>query len=281
MALKYLRDNLKSLTWILWGVVLVFILLVFFEWGGVNDMQATSRDVAATVGDEEITYGEFQRQYRNLEDRYRQTFGAQFNRDMAKQFNLPIQALDQLINRRILLMEAREVGLRATDKKVRDAILEYPAFQDENGSFIGSERYKELLRTSRLNASDFEDSIRQDVLLDKLNDVLSQTAYISDEELEESYREQAERAQIRFVQLPASQFSGDVSASSEEIESYFSEHQADYELPERRVVDYLMVDTVQLRREIEISDEELTAYYESNKADYTREEQVRDRKSVV
>ena len=29
MALKYLRDNLKSLTWILWGVVGVFVMLIF------------------------------------------------------------------------------------------------------------------------------------------------------------------------------------------------------------------------------------------------------------
>ncbi len=276
MALKYLRDNLKSLTWILWGVVAVFIMLIFFEWGGVNDRQVGVRDVAATVGDEEISYSEFQQQYRGLEDRYRQTFGAQFNRDMAKQFNLPIQALDQLINRRIMLMEAREIGLRATDKELQDAILGYPAFQDENGDFIGTERYEQVLRANRLSFNDFENSIRQDVLLSKLNSVLAQTSYISDAEVESSYREEAERAQVRFVQLPASQFT-EVTASQEDLESHFAENQADYELPEQRMASYLLADTVQLRREIEIPEEELTAYYESQSEEFTREEQVRAR----
>ncbi len=277
MALKYLRDNLKSLTWILWGVVAVFIMLIFFEWGGVNDRQMGIQDVAATVGDEEISYSEFQQQYRGLEDRYRQTFGAQFDRDMAKQFNLPIQALDQLINRRIMLMEARNIGLRATDEELRDAILEYPAFQDENGQFIGKDRYEQLLRSNRLTVSEFEDSLRQEVLLGKLNSILAQTAYISDSELESSYREEAERAQVRFVQLPATQFATEGAASQDDLESHFAEHQMDYELPERRVVDYLLADTVQLRREIEIPEEEIVAYYESQAEEFTREEQVRAR----
>ncbi|MEM7353761.1 MAG: SurA N-terminal domain-containing protein [Acidobacteriota bacterium] len=277
MALKYLRDNLKSLTWVLWGVVAVFILLVFFEWGGVNDRQSMGLDIAATVGDEKITYGEFQQTYRGLEDRYRQTFGAQFDREMAKQFNLPVQALDQLINERILLMEARDIGLRATDEEVRDAILEHPAFQDENGEFIGTERYQELLRLNRLTSSTFEDDVRKDVLRSKLNSILAQTAYISDAELEKSYREQAEKAQISYVQLPASQFAAEVSVTPEEVAAYFAEHQDDYELPEQRVVDYLMVDNATLRAEIEIPDEDLVTYYESNQDDYTREEQVRAR----
>ncbi len=277
MALKYMRDNLKSLTWILWGVVAVFVMLIFFEWGGVNDRRSGSTDVAATVGNEEITYNEFRQQYRTLEDRYRQTFGEQFNADLAKQFNLPIQALDQLINRRILLMEARDIGLRATDTEVRDAILEYPAFLDENDDFIGTERYQQILRANRMNFGDFEDSLRDDVLLGKLNAILAQTAYVSDTDVEKSYREQAERAEIRFVQLPAAEFASEVSASRVEIDAYFADHQTDYELPEQRVVDYLLVDTVKLRREIEVPEEDLRTYYNDNQGDFTREEQVRAR----
>ena len=33
MALKWLRDNLRHLKFVLWGVVLVFVLLVFVDWG--------------------------------------------------------------------------------------------------------------------------------------------------------------------------------------------------------------------------------------------------------
>jgi len=36
MALKWLRDNLKHLKFILWGVVAIFVLLVFVDWEAVS-----------------------------------------------------------------------------------------------------------------------------------------------------------------------------------------------------------------------------------------------------
>ncbi len=276
MALRYMRENLKSMTWILWFVVFVFVLLVFFEWGGFSQRQTLDTDAAATVGGESISYAEFQREYQRLEAQFRQALGDSFNADMAKQFNLPKRALDQLIDRRILLLEARKVGLAVTDDELREAILDLPYFKDESGRFIGTEDYTKLLRANRMTAEEFESSIREDVLLRKLNDVLAETAYVSDAAVEQAYRDQTERAKIRWVELPTSRFA-DVVVEPEEVEAYFAERSADYELPERRVVDYLLVDTVKLRREIEIPADELRAYYDDHQDEFTQEEQVRAR----
>lgn len=278
MALKYMRDNLKSLTWVLWLVVGVFIMLVFFEWGGFNSKPAGTfnEEGAAWVGDKTITFGEFSREHQDLENRYRQLMGDNFNRELLDQFNLPRQALDRLIQQKILLMEAEKVGLVATDAEVQKTILNFPVFQDEDGRFVGAENYRNFLRANRFTVDEFEESIRESVLLGKLDDILSGTVYVSDEELEEIYRDQAEKAKIRFVQLPATQFA-EREATPEEVAAYFAENQEDYALPEQRVADYLMVDTARLRREIEIPEEELRAYYEGNPDQFTREEQVRAR----
>ncbi|MCP4659895.1 MAG: hypothetical protein GY856_31210 [bacterium] len=278
MALKYLRDNLKSLKWILWAVVAVFVLLVFFGWGGYNQRRETRSDAAATVGDETITYDEFHQQYRRLEDYYKQTFGEQFTPELAKRFNLPVQALNMLINQKILLMEAREVGLRVTDAELREEILSYPVFQDDNGAFVGQEDYRQRVRRMfRRSVKEFEAVVRQDILIAKIDSVLAETIYISDAEVEEAYREQTERAKIRFLQLPGSELSDQVTVGQAAIEAYFADHRSDYELPEQRVADYLLVDTVKLRQEIEIPEEELRAFYDDHPDDFTREEQVRAR----
>jgi len=282
MALKYLRDNLKSLTWILWLVVLVFIMLIFFEWGGFNDraMGGRGQQYAAKVGDKTVTLEEFRQAHQNLEGIYRQTLGENYNRELLKQFNLPKQALDQLIEQKILLIEAERIGLGATDSEVQKTVLSYPAFQDEDGRFVGAEKYRSFLRSNQLSVDEFEQSVRESVLLSKLNEVLRSTTYVSDEELEKAYREQAEKAKIRFVQLPASQFA-DQEAGPEEVAAYFAEHQEEYALPEQRVVDYLMVDAARLRREVEIPEEELRAYYDGHSDEFTREEQVRARHILI
>ena len=273
MALKWLRDQMKYLTWVLWIIVAAFIFALFFDFGSVNFDRAQNQ-VAATVGSEQITYGEFRRQYQNLEARYRQMFGEQWSNEMAEQFNLPKQALDQLIDRRIRLMEAERVGLEVTDGEVQQAILDFPAFQDENGKFIGREQVERLLRSNRLNAADFAEDMRDDLLVQKLSRVLSSTLYLSDDEIQQAYKETVEKADIQFVQLTANNLSETVEATTEEIQAYFNDHATEYELPEQRVVDYVLVDTVKMRRELEIPDEDLRQYYDANPDEFTQEEQV-------
>lgn len=273
MALKWLRDQIKYLAWILWIIAAAFVLTLLFDPSAGT--YGPGNQVAATVGSEQITYIEFQREYRNLEDRYRRMFGEQWNSDMAKQLNLAKQALDQLIDRRILLLEAERVGLRATDTEVRDAVIE--VFTDEEGKFLGKERVQNYLRAVRMSEEEFDSRMRQDVLVLKLRSVLSDTIFIGDGEIESAYREQNEKANIRYVKVPSSQFAGEVEVSQEELQAYFDENAQDYEVGEQRIVDYLLVDSVKMRREIEIPDEELQKYWQDNQTDFEREEQVRAR----
>lgn len=279
MALKWLRDQMKYLTWVLWIIVAAFIFALFFDFGAA-DLSRSQNQIAATVGDEKITYEEFRRQYQNLESRYRQMFGEQWNTEMAERFNLPKQALDQLIDRRIRLMEAKRVGLQVTDQEVTDAILDFPAFQDEDGNFIGREQVQKLLRANRISDAQFAEDLREDLLNQKLSRVLASTLYVSDEEVQEAYKETVETADFQYVQLAASSLN-DVAATDEELQAYFAENGAKYEIPEQRIVDYILIDTFKLRQELEISDEELRQYYDDNQEDFTQPEQIMARHVLI
>ena len=280
MALKVLRDNLKKLFWVLWIVIAALVVLIFFEWGGYGQYGTAGGDVAATVGDEEISFGELQQAYRNLQNRYREAFGGELDSEMEKQLGLGRQALSQLVNRRILLGEARKVGLETTDEEVRDAILNFPVFKNTDGRFVGAEQYQQILASNRLSVEEFEGSMRQDILLTKLDTILASTAFISEEAVEKAYREDVEKAKIRFVQLPAAQMD-EPEVDPEALAAHLAENSDDFEVPEKRVVDYLLVDTNQLRQAMEITDERLRSYYDENTDQYTREEQVRARHILI
>lgn len=275
MALKFIRDNLKSFFWILWLVILAMVGLIFFNWGGYNQSTGERTDVAATVGSETISYGEFQDEYRNLESQYKEAFGEQFNADLARQLNLPMQALNRLVNQRIMLREARLIGLRVTDEEVQKQILEYPVFQ-RDGRFVGQDEYRQILRRIRTTPAEFESQQRQVLLLRKLDSAITASVYVSDAEVEEAYRDEVERAKIRYLELPATEVA-DVEVATSELQTYLEEHAADFQVPERRVVDYLLVDTGKLRQEVEISEDAMRAYYDAHQKDYTRPEQVRAR----
>ena len=276
--LKVFRDNLKYLSWVLWLVIVVFVLFVFVDFGATVPTGSTiPTDAAATVGDIDVTYGEFERSYRQAEDTYRQIYGDQFNRELAQQMGLPLQVLDSLVADKILLQEADRMGLRVTDEEVRQAILEFPAFQAPTGGFVGEERYRQTLRSSGYTVDSFEHMIRTQLLGQMVRDVLSANLFVSDEDVLASYKDQIEQAKIRFVQLPSSSMASEVIASPEEIEAYFDEHKEELRIPERRVVDYLLLDQNALRDTLELSDDELFEYYEANPEEFTQEEQIRAR----
>lgn len=276
--LKVFRDNLKYLSWVLWLVIVVFVLFVFVDFGATVPTGSTvPSDAAATVGDMDVTYGEFERSYRQAEEVYRQAYGDQFNRELAQQMGLPMQVLDSLVADKILLQEAESMGLRATDEEVRQAILEFPAFQATSGGFVGEERYRQILRSSGYTVDSFEQMIRTQLLGQMVRDVLSANLFVSDQDVLASYKDQVEQAKIRFVQLPSSSMASEVIASPDEIVAYFDEHKEAFRIPERRVVDYLLLDQNALRATIALSDEELFEYYEANPEEFTQEEQVRAR----
>lgn len=276
--LKVFRDNLKYLSWVLWAVILVFVLFVFVDFGTVSGgMGAGSADTVAMVGDHAISSRELRLQYRQLERQYRQQFGDQFNAELAAQLGLQRQALEQLVDREILLDQAEALDLEVGDEEVRQAIFDNPAFQDENGNFVGRERYTEILERNRLQPDAHEESIRERLLLTKITRVLTRSVYVSEAEVEKAYREQAERASIRYLQLPATDLSSEVSLTQRELVGYLQEHPDDFMLPERRSASYLLVDSARLRGQIEIPDATVRAYYDANPDEFTQDDQVQAR----
>jgi len=280
--LKVFRENIKYLSWILWGVIALFILFVFVDFGsGLGQQNGQTGNTAARVGDETVTVAEFQRQYQELEGLYRQIYGEQFTPEVAQQLRLPIQALDRAVNQKILLGEAERLGLAVTDDELRDYILEQQVFQDDKGNFIGEDKYSEILQANRYTVSRFEAESRDQILLQKLANVLQANLYVSDDEVERSYRNEVEKAKIRYVQLPRNRFLQGVEIPQSELASYFEQHKDELKLPEQREAAYLVVDNAKLFGQVTVDDKALQDYYDANQAEFSSEEQVRARHVLV
>jgi peptidyl-prolyl cis-trans isomerase D len=276
--LKVLRDNLKYLSWILWVVIAIFVIFVFADFGGgISPGGGGPVSYAAKVDGAEISIPEFQRSYRALEDQMRSLYGERYNADVARQMQLPRQALDRLVARRVLVREAERLGLRPSDAEVRGEILEIEAFRTPEGGFIGDQQYADLLRRNGQTVAGFERALREDLAVEKLTSAMAQAARVTEAEVERSYREDAEQASVRYILLPASRFAEQVAATPEEVRAYFDAHRQEFELPEQRVVDYLLIDALRLAATMQVPDAEAQSYYDAHQEEFTRPEQVRAR----
>ena len=271
--LNVIRKNIKSFYPLAIGLAGVFVLLVFTDFQSLNGTQINT--VAAKVGREDITFAEFERSYRNAESRYRDIYGDAFTADLADQLQLPVQALEALINDRLLTREAERMGLTVSDEELQEQILSIPGLGDADGNFIGARQYQNLLRANRYTVDEFEAELRTSLLVTKLQAALGEVAHVSDAEVEQRARDAAERAAIRYIQVPASRYAAAAEPSSDETAAFFEANRDDFRLPERRRVGYLLVNTNTVRAELEVTDEEVQQYYDDNAAQFKVPEQVR------
>lgn len=272
--LKFIRDNLRKLAPILWLVIAAFVLLVFADFQDPGQGGAPN-STAASVAGRNITFADFQRQYQNVETRWRQIYGENYSPDLAKQLGLPMQAMNDLVAQKILLLEAERMGLAATKAEIRKAILELPVFQDAQGRFVGEEQYRRVLDQNRIDTEDFEADMGEQVLLQKLNLVLARSAWVGEAELEQEARREAETATIRYLELDPTSLQEEPELDEAAIVSYFEQNRETYRLPERRRVGYLSVKTNEIRAGLEIPEADLRNYYDQNTAEFTQPEQVR------
>ena len=277
MALKWLRDNLRHLKFILWGVVAVFVLLVFVDWGSGRGRGPGGQAAAVRVGDRSISEEEFLSEMRRLDQRFSQIYGDRWN-ELKSQVDLAGQTASYLIDRELQLEEARKAGLRVSDQELRDAILNDPSFADQNGNFLGAETYQRIIRAYfRMTPQEFEQRYAEDLVIGKLNGLLQRGVWVSDQEAERAYRQQHELAGFDAIQLRYEDHLDEVEVTEEEARAAYDQTSDDYHRDEERVIRYLLVETSKLRRLLPVDEEDLKAYYEEHKDEFVEGEQAHAR----
>jgi len=258
---------------VLGAVVLAFVATIFLDWG----WQRSGRPDAhvATVGGEGVSLHEFQMTYTNLTDFYRRLYQDRFTEDFARTLNLKQQALDTLVQRKLLLREAKRQGLMVSDAELIEKVQTYPVFQ-VNGHFDHS-RYLQVLRLSRLTPGDFEQNQREDLLLEKLENLIKDGVQVTEAEVKQTFIHDKEQVNVEYMRVDPAQFVPQVEMSDADLSTYYQEHLERFRKPEQTRLGYVVVDPEWFAALVEMADGQLAQYYEQHKEEFRREEQVRAR----
>src|SRR3989338_2782514 len=239
--LDRMRRHRDWLKWSLGLVCVAFVLFYIPDFLRESGADASSSDRVAAVDGREITVGEFQRTYQAQLQAYRSAYGANMSEQLLKQLGIEQQILQQMVDERAALAEADRVGVKVSDEEVRRRIFATPAFM-ENGAFIGEQRYQQLLRLQRppLRPSDFEESVRRSLAVEKLRGSLTDWLSIGDNELEQEYRRKNDKIKLAVVNVTADTFRNQVTATDGDVAGYFEAHKTDFKVPEKRKIRYLL-----------------------------------------
>jgi peptidyl-prolyl cis-trans isomerase D len=262
--LKTMRNNVKSLSWTLWLVILAFIGFIFVQWGsGRFESEGLDRDVAA-VGSSKITGEEFQKNFAQSLEMYSKQFKNNFSRQVINQLGIAEQVLQGIISRRMIQAEAGKLGLAVSDKELQDAIRSYPAFQ-RDGNFIGSEEYERLLAYNHMTVKDFEEGLKKDLLSDKLKELVTAGLTLDPDTLRSDYRKENDKAELDYIAFPSDEIKTDPQVSEAEILDFYKKNPQLFQSPEKRSGEVLALKFADFKKEITLKDDELYAYFKNNK----------------
>ena len=264
--LSILRRNAGS--WAI-KIILSFIALTFIWWG-VGTYSERDRNVAAKVGGETITSNELSEAVVRLEKSYREVYGPAFTPEMAKALNLKKQAMDSLVQRKILLAEAAKMGLSATDEEVQQEIAATPAFQ-QNGQFR-DDLYRSVLSYNRITPAEFEASKRVEITIKKVEGLIAAGALVPETEAKELFQVAARK--IRLLVVTADSGRAQIDAPTDgEILAKYEQAKERFRTPARVKLVVAAFTPDRFGREVNPSDAEIKAFYETNSDRFRTEEQ--------
>ncbi len=258
-------------------VILFAIVIVFVFWG-VGSFRSREASKVATVNDEIITVTDYRRAYNNLIDQYRQRFGDSLNDGMIEMLQVKQQALNQLIDRTVLLQEAEKLDLRVTDAEIAEAIINTPVFQS-NGSF-DNRRYRSILAQVHLTPEEYEADQKNMLLGEKLTRVVIGSAKVSDMEARLWYDWQNASVNVDYVRFDPARYS-DIMPSTDDITAYFDAHKENYKTDPMVNARYVRFDPEDYKAKVTVEEGEIADYYDSHLAEFKTEKTVEARHILI
>jgi peptidyl-prolyl cis-trans isomerase D len=266
-------------------IICVFMVITLVPGFGSSNFFGTAapqRGVVATVDGNDITSLEVQKQARQM---VRQQFprgGAQAS--MLLPF-FASQAAEQLIQRNAVIAEAHHLGLRATDEDVRDELQHgrYAEVFFPNGNFVGQAAYEERLQQADLTVPMFEQSVKDEILIEKLRNLIAGSALVTDAEVRQRFEKDNTKIKFDYAVLHKDDILKTIHPTDAELKAYYDQHKTAYanSIPEKRKISYVLIDTAKLESEAKITQQELQSYYDQHRDEYRVPEQVNVRHILI
>lgn len=267
--LETINRNKKSIMGTFVVVIVALTMLPF----GVDMLATPKRTAAISVNEVDVSHEDFYRERRNLENRYRQIFGENYER-FAGMVNYNQQVVDGLISNALLEGLASDIGLVASRDELQEILLQSGMFQ---GGF-NPETYRYFLKQSGLSAQQFESKLRAEALREQLRGIMQASTYVSKAEVNAMLERQETTFSAMAVEFdPLALVKEVAEPKPEDLKEYYETHSTDYEEPAQVAYSFVELRPSDFVAAVEVLPEDIEVYYADHEADYKEPEQAQVR----
>jgi peptidyl-prolyl cis-trans isomerase D len=271
-VLDLMRKHARS--WFI-KVALGAIIVTFVFIYGYSGPGEKSRDNIAEVNGTVITRDHFENVYQSQLEQIKFSYQGSLPPDLLEKLNLKKTVVQGLVNQVLLLQEAGRLGLMVTDEDVVQDIKSNSVFQNQGVFDVG--RYRAYLKEIKLSPTNYEKMRKQELLEQQVVRLLTDGVKTDPKEIKQLWHFQNDKVVLSVLLFKADRVTEKVAPDPKDLEAFFKEHQAKYEIPPSLKLQYVAFSWRDLEKTLSISDEEALTYFNNHPREFTQPEQIRAR----
>ncbi len=251
-------------------IALAVIAMTFF---GMSPAPSNKKDtntiVVATVNGTQITTAEYDSMYRQQLEYYKRMYQGNLTEEALEELDLKQRTLETLIERVLILAQARKDGLTATAADVQQRISSTSAFQVD-GKF-NKARYFELLQANSLQPAAYEESLKSELVMESMVNRVVESVKVSSEDIRALYEKEHKDVSFDYIKVTSTDFLKTLTYKDDDVKKYYDSHHDSYMVPAKIQAFYAYLDKEEFSKSIKVTNEELKTYYEANKDEMFKE----------
>lgn len=271
MAMLISRFHKLIQSKLLWATFLVIVVFTFVIWGTSLPTDGNGRPDAAPgkLNGKPVPAAQFRQAFFSTY----LTVVMALGRDLQMTREIEAQLRQAAWQRLVALQAAERMGIRATDDEVFMAIQQFEGFSYE-GRF-NKQVYKSFVQNflARFGFSErqFEEHVRQEIILQKTRSLIDRTTLITPLELQRAYRTVTDQFAVDYLVLRPELVEASVNVSEADARALYDRDPKAFTRPEQVRVDYVRIASTPYIPRMKITEDEVRAYYDEHLRDFIDE----------
>ena len=245
-----------------WGIrILLGLIVVVFMFWGIGSGFFNQVHPVASVDGQKILADEVDRQAENMRRSFQNMYGQQAA-DLLKHINLRQQAVEQIIDNRLIAREAERLGLQVSNDDLRRAIAANRAFQFD-GQF-DMPTYEAVLRENGLDPPEFEAMERTELTGKMLQNMVGQAVALSEAQARQEYNQRNEQLALAYIEVPSADFVARIHPTEDQVRQFYKSNGEQFREPERVKAAYIQYDPIRLGETVKPAEKDIADFYKQN-----------------
>jgi len=258
-------------------VILALVLIPFALFGIDSYLNQAGNNLSiAKVDGYKIALPEYNRAIENVRNRM-MSEGKKVDPAMFDSFEFKESVVDGLITKQLINNDIKKSQFKITDQQLSQYIIGMPDFQ-KDGKF-SQELYDKVLQNNQLNPKKFEESIRNDLLIQQVRDGLQKLTFIPPNNLTETLKATSQQREVTVAEFKTKEYMAKANISEKDMQAFYDQNKSKFLAPEQVKAEFVVFSLTSILPSITVSEDEVKAFYTN--ADKYQNQQQREASHIL